>query len=287
LIIKRFYFTVLRLCCRYARFGYLFPYSELLPNIRKHGKFPYLCPSEKKNRMDRYRQMYNENFLGTSDISILKFYYASFKIQQGKGNVSDVGAFLDECAKISDDTNMLLKLFGFLPLLNLCFGTGKEQKRIAEIIRTKRKNVEKLFLQDNISDEDVQSLLYDISPISQANHLMSRKESLQLVKEYILKCYSIQGKKQLGDRIFGYLLKSELLQAYTPEERLSAWHTFIGNDLVPSDTKLHANPRLNRSRIDSLTLAEHLESILDFYNEIGLEKAVTIIRKDMEKLTSK
>jgi hypothetical protein len=242
---------------------------------------------EKKNIMDKYRQMYNENFLGTSDVSILKFYYASFKIQQSKGKISDVGAFLYDCARISDDTNLLLKLFGFLPLLNLCFGTGKEQKRIAEIIRTKRENVERLFLQDSVSDEDITSLLYNISPISQANHLMTEEESLQLVKEYILKCYSIQGKKQLGDRIFGYLLKSEILQAYTPEERLSAWHTFIGNDITPSDTKLHANPRLNRSRIDNLTLSEHLESTLDFYSEIGLEKAVSTIRKDIEKLTSK
>jgi hypothetical protein len=237
--------------------------------------------------MDKYRRIYNKNFLGTSDVSILKFYYASFKIQQSKGKISDVGAFLDECAKISDDTNLLLKLFGLLPLLNLCFGTGKEQKRIAKIIRTKRECVEKLFLQDNVSDENVKSLLYNIFPISLANHLMTMEESLQQVKEKILKCYPIQGKKQLGDRIFGYLLKSELLQAHTPEERISAWHTFIGNDIAPSDTKLHANPKLNRSRIDNLTLSEHLESILDFYNEIGLEKAVTIIRKDIEKLISK
>ncbi|MDR1973727.1 MAG: hypothetical protein LBQ31_03525 [Bacteroidales bacterium] len=106
-------------------------------------------------------------------------------------------------------------------------------------------------------------------------------------REKILKCYAIQGKKQLGDRIFGYLLKSELLQAYTPDERLTVWNQFIGNNIAPSDAKLHANPRLNRSRIDNLTLAEHLESILDFYNEIGLEKAIAIIRKDIAKVSAK
>jgi len=57
--------------------------------------------------------------------------------------------------------------------------------------------------------------------------------------------------------------------------------------IIPSDAKLHANPKLNRSRIDNLTLSEHLESILNFYNEIGLEKAVAIIRKDIEKLFAK
>jgi hypothetical protein len=30
-----------------------------------------------------------------------------------------------------------------------------------------------------------------------------------------------------------------------------------------------------------------LESILDFYKEIGLEKAVDFIRKDIEKLSAK
>jgi hypothetical protein len=100
--------------------------------------------------MAKCRQMYNEIFFGTSNVSILKFYYASFKIQQSKGKVSDVGTFLYECARISDDTNLLLKLFDFLPLLNLCFGTGREQKRIAEIIRTKRENVENLFLKVHV-----------------------------------------------------------------------------------------------------------------------------------------
>jgi hypothetical protein len=88
----------------------------------------------------------------------------------------------------------------------------------------------------------------------------------------------------LGDRIFDYLLKSELLQAYTPNERLTVWNQFIGNNIALSDAKLHANPLLNRSRIDNLTLAEHLESILDFYNEIGLEKAAAIIRKEIVKV---
>jgi hypothetical protein len=52
---------------------------------------------------DKYRKMYNENLLGTSDVSILKFYNASFKIQQQKSRVSDVENFLDECIKIVAD----------------------------------------------------------------------------------------------------------------------------------------------------------------------------------------
>ena len=48
--------------------------------------------------------MYNENFLGKSDVSILKFFYASFKIQQSKGNISDVGEFIDTCANTATST---------------------------------------------------------------------------------------------------------------------------------------------------------------------------------------
>lgn len=167
--------------------------------------------------------MYNENLLGTSDVSILKFYYASFKLQYSKGKTSDVNVFLDDCAKISEDSNLILKVSSVIPFFNLFFGTGREQKHIAEIIRTKREEVEKLFMQDDISDETIKSLLYGVSPLTQADSL-TKEEILQLVKEKILRCYSIKGKKQLGDRIFGYLLASELLSAYTPDERLDVWY---------------------------------------------------------------
>jgi hypothetical protein len=235
--------------------------------------------------MDKYRKMYNENLLGTSDVSILKFYYASFKIQYNKGKITSLSDFLDECAKISDDTNRLLKLFGFLPLVNLCFGTGREQKRIAEIIRTKREDVEKLFIKDDITDNDIESLLYDIS--KHEENTKTTKEYLELIKEKIIKCYSINGWKQIGDRIFGYLAASELLSAYTPMDRLRAWHNLIGDDIIPSDTRLHTNPSLNRSKVDAKTLLKNLDTIREFYAEIGLTKIVGIIQKDIDTLSGK
>ena len=91
----------------------------------------------------------------------------------------------------------------------------------------------------------------------------------------------------MGDRIFGYLLASELIPAYTPEERLDGWHTLIGKEIAPSDTKLHATPYLNRSNVDTRTLLKHLDSIREFYNEIGLTKIVHIIQKDMDSLSGK
>lgn len=236
--------------------------------------------------MDKYRKIYNDNFLGTSDVSILKFYYASFKIQQAKGKAPDVNVFLDDCAKISEESNLMLKVSSVIPFFNLLFGTGREQKHIAEIIRTKREEVEKLFIQDDISDEAIKSMLYGMSSFTQVGSL-TKEDTIQVVKDKILKCYSIKGRKQLGDRIFGYLLASELISAYTPEERLHAWQMLIGEKIAPSDTKLHANPSLNRSNVDTKTLLKHLDTIREFYSGIGLIKAVSIIEKDMKILSHK
>jgi len=67
--------------------------------------------------MDKYRKLYNKNFLGTSDVSILKFYYASFKLQQQTGKISDVGRFLDECIEVAADR----KIFQFKLFLTVSF----------------------------------------------------------------------------------------------------------------------------------------------------------------------
>ena len=232
---------------------------------------------------NKYRKMYNENLLGTSDVSILKFYYASFKIQQSKGKVSDVDSFLDECSKIASDTSRTFKIIGFISYFSSKYST--EQQRISKFISIRRKDIAVLFLKDDITDKEIEELLYGIS-VKEEN-TKTTDDYTELVKEKILKCYSIKGRKQLGDRIFGYLLAAELILAYTPEERLQAWQTLIGEKITPSDTKLHANPSLNRSDVDSKTLLKHLDSIREFYSEIGLSKAVSLIEKDMENLSVK
>ncbi|MDD4590778.1 MAG: hypothetical protein PHG06_10190 [Parabacteroides sp.] len=232
---------------------------------------------------NKYRKMYNENLLGTSDVSILKFYYASFKIQYQKGKVADVDTFLDEAIKVAADTSRTFKIFGFIPYFSSKYST--EQQRISKFISLRRNDIAALFLKDDITDKEVEDLLYGVSVKEKQDR--TPEEYLELVKEKILKCYSIKGKKQLGDRIFGYLLASEMIPAYTPEERLDSWHTFIGKEIAPSDTKLHATPYLNRSNVDTRTLLKHLDSIREFYNEIGLTKIVHIIQKDMDSLSGK
>ena len=230
----------------------------------------------------KYRKMYNENLLGTSDVSILKFYYASFKIQQQKGKASNVNDFLDECIKIASYTSRTFKIIGFIPYFSSKYST--EQQRISKFISLRRNDIAALFLKDDITDKEVEELLYGISV---KENTRTTDDYTELIKEKILKCYSIKGRKQLGDRIFGYLLASELIPAYTPEERLQAWHKIIGEKVIPSDTKLHANPSLNRSNVDSRTLLKHLDTIREFYFEIGLTKTASIIEKDMKALSAK
>lgn len=234
--------------------------------------------------MDKYRKLYNDNFLGTTDVSILKFYYASFKIQQAKGKITDVKQFLDDCVKISYDTSFLLKVLGVLPFVNIWLGTGKEQKRIADLIVSKRTDVERLFLQYDISDNEIAHILYGSAHSVETKPTLTTAEQIELAKEYILKCYSIKGKKQLGDRIFGYLIASEIIPAYTPESRLESWRNLMGETLAPSDTKLHATPSLNRSSVDSKNLRKHLDSIRELFYEIGMPKVVEIIQRDLNNL---
>lgn len=233
--------------------------------------------------MGKYRKMYNENLLGISDVSILKFYYASFKIQQQKRKVSNVDSFLDECIKIASDTSRTFKIIGFIPYFSSKYST--EQQRISKFISLRRNDIATLFLKDDITDKEVEDLLYGISVKEEDSKITD--DYTELVKEKILKCYSIKGRKQLGDRIFGYLLASELIPAYNPEDRLQAWKMLIGEKIAPSDTKLHANPLLNRSKVDTKTLLKNLYSVREFYVEIGLQKVASIIQRDMANLVSK
>jgi hypothetical protein len=245
--------------------------------------------------MSKYRKLYNANLLGTSDISILKFYFASYKLQQQKGKVSDIDQFLDLCADIASETSVYAKILGILPFVTTSYSA--ELKRIAKFIRLRREAVKELFLKDNITDLEIRNLLYGISDTPDKPNTSdildqiskpSEQNQMELVKEKILKCNSINGKMQLGDRIFGYLLKAEIIDAHTPEDRLKEWNEFLDSDVHPSDVKLLANPALNRSKNkdDTTSLQNNLEVIHDFYKEIGLQKVAKIIKRDLKKLGS-
>lgn len=106
---------------------------------------------------------------------------------------------------------------------------------------------------------------------------------LEQIKTEIFAYYTYKKNKQLGDRIFGYLISSELIPAYTPDERREAWETFMGKDLKPSDNRLHNNPKLNRSK-GNQKLIEDLEIILDLFSKTELFPAQEKVQADLKKL---
>jgi hypothetical protein len=232
--------------------------------------------------MDKYRKMYNENLLGTSDVSILKFYYASFKIQQGKGNVSDVGEFLDICTDTATSTSKIAKLLELIPLIPT--GYSAELRRVAKFMTLRRHDVETLFLKDNAANKEFEELLYGTN---KAKPTLTKEEKLEKVKEYIIICNSKRGIKQLGDRIFGYLLKSEIIGMYSPAERETAWENFVGQGIKPSNPKLLGKPNENRNETgrDFTTLIKDLKKIHAFYDNLGLNEVAKVVQTDLQELT--
>ena len=282
MIIKCFCFTVLHLCCKCSYYRHLLlseNYCQMFKNTENFRKFV----PENKNRMNKYRKMYNENFLGTSDVSILKFFYASFKIQQGKGNVSDVGDFIDSCTNTATSTSKIAKFFELLPLVPISYST--ELKRIAKFMTLRRNDVETLFLKDNVSNKAFEDLLYGTNKI-QETPVLSNDEKLAKVRKYIIICNSKRGIKQLGDRIFGYLLKSEVLGIFSPSEREKAWDNFVGGGIKPSNPKLLGKPNENRNETGKnyTTLIKDLKKIHHFFNDLQFDDVTKVVNADLQEL---
>lgn len=227
--------------------------------------------------MDKYRKEFNSNLIGTTAISNFKFYYASYKIQQQNGRATDINQFLDSCIQTAIGTSRRLKIFGFIPYIHLLFGTGDEQKQIAEAISKRRKDVEKVFSQDDVSNEEIIRLVYNITDPTSVKTVQFTEEQKTLVKERILKHNSILKEMHLGDRIFGYLLKAKIYRAVNPTERLDAWREFLSDDIKPSDEHLLYNPNYSRSNI----LKDQLEDIQIFFDNIGLHFVANIVGKDL------
>ena len=240
--------------------------------------------------MDKYRKIYNDNYKANTVVSIFKSHFACFKMQQLNGKAVDINQFLDSSVQSSIRMKRKLKRSGIFPFVNQIFGTGKEDELLIEVIKNKRNDVVNLFLQEDISDEEIIRLVYNITDKTKADTTLNTEDKLKLAKDYILQCYSIDGDRHLGDRTFGYLIKANLIKANTLKERLAAWHNLITADIKPSNVKLFRTPNLSRSKSKVLidkTLIENLEKIQSFFNEIGLNDVANIVGKDIEKEWSK
>lgn len=234
---------------------------------------------------DKYRKMYNKNVFGTSDVSILKFYYASFKLQYSKGNVSSVKEFIETCANSATSTSKMAKILELLPLVPSGYAT--ELKRIATILTARCNEVEVLFLKEDLKDEDFENFCIGKNTnIETLTPTLSKEEKINEVIS-IIRIYNSKRKlMQLGDRMFGYLLKSGVVGVYAPGERMDAWDKYVGKDIKPSNIDLLGTPDRNRnaSGKNFNALINSLNEILSFCRELQFDEMTKIIQSDLDRV---
>jgi hypothetical protein len=141
----------------------------------------------------------------------------------------------------------------------------------------------------DISDEAIKSILYgSISPLTQTNNL-AEEEMLLLVKEKILKCYSLD-KKTIRRPYFRLFTKiRDTSSLLSRKDYLDIWNNFLGQKIKPSNDRLFANPDTNGSQNKGCTrkLLKDFHYTRDFYDEIGLTKIVRIIDRDIDNTSKK
>jgi hypothetical protein len=120
----------------------------------------------------------------------------------------------------------------------------------------------------------------------QPTAVLSKDEKLAKVREYIIICNFKRGIKQLGDRIFGYLLKSEVLGVYSPSEREKAWENFVGEGIKPSNPKLLGKPNENRNETgrNYTTLIKDLKKIHAFFDDLQFDEVSKVVNADLQEL---
>ena len=233
---------------------------------------------------DKYRKMYNKNVFGTSDVSILKFYYASFKIHYNNGNVSSVKEFIETCANSATSTSKMAKILELLPLVPSGYAT--ELKRIANIMTIRQDEVEVLFLKEDLKDEDFENFCIgkNANKITSPK-ILSKEEKISEIINYIRIHNSKPKMKQLGDRMFGYLLKSKVIGVYAPSERMDAWDKYVGKDIKPTNKNLLSTPDRNRNETGKNfdTLIKNLSEILSFCRELQFDEITKIIQSDLDE----
>ena len=105
---------------------------------------------------------------------------------------------------------------------------------------------------------------------NQPSKVLDIDEALSKVRAEILKYESGEKKpKHLGQRMFGYLIKSGYFTAYNDEQRSEAWKSFTGLDTKPEMSYLR-NPEYNKNSMDEEDLRSKLKTIEEFFYWIGL-----------------
>lgn len=161
------------------------------------------------------------------------------------------------------------------------------QKQNVNLIEIKGEGNDKLFFLDGISDKVSKQLLYGFLPKIYTNTESDIKDQLNLIKEFILDCYNEGGNRQLGVRVFGYLIKSKVIMALNNKSKQLAWDDFFNGEIKPSDPNLLANPdNTSRSILGSKSkkTQDQLLCIQIIYSKIGLKFIAEIVGEDLEKM---
>jgi len=107
------------------------------------------------------------------------------------------------------------------------------------------------------------------------------EEKLSKVRAEILKYESGEKlPKHIGQRMFGYLLKSGYINAYNDEQRLVEWQKFTSLDTKPEMSYLR-DPDYNKNSTDKIN--QQLKSIDEFFYLIGLDILITYYQKKISK----
>ncbi len=161
------------------------------------------------------------------------------------------------------------------------------QKTGVDLIESKQNESKDFSFQKESSNK--KSVLLEYSFLNKINFdsVQNNEDKLNLIKEIILLCYSQSSKRQFGDRIFGYLIKSQFIPTITTEDQLNEWHKIFGEEMKPSNPTLLSTPGEYSRYHDGLKskkLYNYLLLIQEIFNKTGLELEAEIVGEDLVKM---
>jgi len=161
------------------------------------------------------------------------------------------------------------------------------QKTGVDLIESKQNESIDFSFQKESSNK--KSVLLEYSFLNKINFdsVQNNEDKLNLIKEIILLCYSQSSKRQFGDRIFGYLIKSQFIPTITTEDQLNEWHKIFGEEMKPSNPTLLSTPGEYSRYHDGLKskkLYNYLLLIQEIFNKTGLELEAEIVSEDLVKM---
>lgn len=143
------------------------------------------------------------------------------------------------------------------------------------------RNLAKEYDSSIVEEEIIQPLPTTEENVAERSSSGNYEEKLSKVRAEILKYES--GEKQpkhIGQRMFGYLLKSGYFNAYKDELRLAEWQKFTGLNTKPEMSYLR-DPDSNKNGTPKIN--QQLKTIEEFFYLIGLDISVKYYESKFKK----